>query len=39
VSRQIVNRSLQELEEEGLLTVEHGRITPLDIPALTTYDA
>lgn len=39
VSRQSVNRSLQELEEEGLLTVEHGRITPLDIPALTTYDA
>lgn len=39
VSRQVVNRSLQELEDEGLLKVEHGRITPLDIPALTTYDA
>jgi CRP/FNR family cyclic AMP-dependent transcriptional regulator len=39
VSRQVVNRSLQELEEEGLLRVEHGRITPLDIPGLLTYDA
>lgn len=39
VSRQVVNRSLQELEEEGLLRVEHGRITPLDIPAMLTYDA
>lgn len=39
VSRQVVNRSLQELEEEGVLKVEHGRITPLDIPALVTYDA
>jgi CRP/FNR family transcriptional regulator, cyclic AMP receptor protein len=39
VSRQVVNRCLQELQEEGLLKVEHGRITPLDIPALTTYDA
>ncbi|MEO3384731.1 Crp/Fnr family transcriptional regulator [Mesorhizobium sp. CAU 1741] len=39
VSRQVVNRSLQELEEEGLLKVEHARITPLDIPALVAYDA
>lgn len=39
VSRQVVNRSLQELEEEGLIKVEHGRITPLDIPRLITYDA
>jgi CRP/FNR family cyclic AMP-dependent transcriptional regulator len=38
VSRQVVNRSLQELEEEGLLKVEHGRITPLNIPALITYE-
>ena len=38
VSRQVVNRSL-ELEEEGLIRVEHGRITPLDIPRLITYDA
>ena len=39
VSRQVVNRSLQELEEEGLVKLEHGRITPLDIQALITYDA
>ncbi|TYR30250.1 Crp/Fnr family transcriptional regulator [Mesorhizobium microcysteis] len=39
VSRQVVNRCLQELQDEGLLKVEHGRITPLDIQALTTYDA
>ncbi len=39
VSRQVVNRSLQELEEEGLLKVEHGRIVALDIPALMLYDA
>lgn len=39
VSRQVVNRSLQELEEEGLLKVEHGRIIPLDIPKLIRYDA
>lgn len=38
VSRQVVNRCLQELEEEGLLRVEHGRIMPLDIAALKTYD-
>jgi len=38
VSRQVVNRSLQELQEEGLLTVEHERITPLNIPALMTYE-
>lgn len=39
VSRQVVNRSLQELEEEGLVKLEHGRITPLNIRALITYDA
>jgi CRP/FNR family cyclic AMP-dependent transcriptional regulator len=39
VSRQVVNRSLQELEDEGLLKVEHGRITPLNIPALIAYGA
>ena len=39
VSRQVVNRSLQELEEEGLLRVEHSRIVALDIPALMLYDA
>lgn len=39
VSRQVVNRSLQELEEEGLVKLEHRRITPLNIQALITYDA
>lgn len=39
VSRQVVNRCLQELQEEGLLKIEHGRITPIDIATLTTYDA
>ena len=39
VSRQVVNRCLQELQDEGLLKVEHGRITPLNIQALTIYDA
>ncbi len=39
VSRQVVNRSLQELEEEGLLKVEHGRIVALEIPGLMLYDA
>jgi CRP-like cAMP-binding protein len=39
VSRQVVNRSLQELEEEGLLREEHGRIVALDIPRLMLYDA
>lgn len=38
VSRQVVNRCLQELQEEGLLTVEHERITPMNIPALLTYE-
>lgn len=39
LSRQVANRSLQELEDEGLLKVEHGRIVALDIPALTVYEA
>jgi CRP-like cAMP-binding protein len=39
VSRQVVNRSLQELEEEGLLKVGHGRIVALDIPGLMLYGA
>ncbi len=39
VSRQVVNRCLQELQDEGLLKVEHGRITPINIQALTIYDA
>jgi CRP/FNR family cyclic AMP-dependent transcriptional regulator len=39
VSRPIVNRSLQALEDEGILRVEHGRITVLNVGALATYDA
>ncbi|MDI6028114.1 Crp/Fnr family transcriptional regulator [Corticibacterium sp. UT-5YL-CI-8] len=39
VSRQIANRGLQELEQEGLLRVEHGRIQILDADALGAYGA
>lgn len=39
VSRQVVNRSLHELEEEGLLRAEHGRITVLDTARLARYEA
>ena len=39
VSRQVVNRCLQELVQEGLIEVDHGRITPLDIAALKTYES
>jgi len=39
LSRQVVNKSLQALEEEGLIRVEHGRIIALDHAALTTYEA
>lgn len=38
VSRQVANRSLQALEEEGLLRVEHERITVLDLDRLSKYD-
>lgn len=38
VSRQVVNRSLRELETEGLVRTEHGRITVLDPKALSLYD-
>lgn len=37
VSRQVVNRSLQELQEEGLISFERERIVALNIPALTIY--
>ncbi|MGN6465819.1 MAG: Crp/Fnr family transcriptional regulator [Rhizobiaceae bacterium] len=37
VSRAVANRSLAELEEEGLIRVEHGRISVLDLAALKTY--
>ena len=38
VSRQVANRSLQELEEEGVLRIDHGRITVIDLEALSGYD-
>lgn len=38
VSRQVVNRSLQELEEEGVLRAEHGRITVVNLKALSDYE-
>lgn len=38
VSRAVVNRSLQELVDEGLLGVEHSRITVLDLEGLKTYE-
>lgn len=38
VSRQVANRSLQALEEEGLLKVEHERITVLDLDRLSEYE-
>jgi len=37
VSRAVVNRSLKELESEGLLRVEHGRIVVFDVDALGRY--
>lgn len=39
VSRAVVNRSLKELEAEGLLRVEHGRIVVFDVDALGRYGA
>ncbi len=39
LSRPVVNRSLRELEEEGLLAVSHNRITVLKLAALRSYDA
>ena len=38
VSRPIVSKSLQALEAEGLLTVEHGRIVVHDVAALGRYE-
>jgi DNA-binding transcriptional regulator YhcF (GntR family) len=38
VSRQVANRSLQELEEEGVLRTEHGRIMVIDLKALSNYE-
>jgi CRP-like cAMP-binding protein len=38
VSRQVANRSLQALEEEGLIRIEHERITVLDLRRLAAYE-
>ena len=38
LSRPVVNRSLQALEAEGLLTVEHGGISVHNLAALNAYD-
>jgi CRP-like cAMP-binding protein len=38
ISRQVANRCLKELEEEGLLRTEHGRITVTDKDALANYE-
>lgn len=38
ISRQVANRSLQALEEEGLLKVEHGRITVIALEKLADYE-
>ena len=37
VSRPVVNKALQELEDEGLLRVEHGRITVFDLEKLSRF--
>ena len=37
VSRAVTNRSLGELQDEGLLTVEHGRVTVIDVKKLMLY--
>ncbi|HEU4987923.1 MAG TPA: Crp/Fnr family transcriptional regulator [Rhizobiaceae bacterium] len=39
LSRQVVNRSLQELSEEGVVRAEHGRISVLNLAALNGYGA
>jgi CRP-like cAMP-binding protein len=38
VSRQAVNKSLQELEQEGLLHIERERIAVIDVEALMRYE-
>jgi CRP-like cAMP-binding protein len=38
LSRPVVSRSLQALEAEGLLKVEHGRINVFDVDALGRYE-
>ncbi|EFG8200181.1 winged helix-turn-helix domain-containing protein, partial [Escherichia coli] len=39
VSRPLVNRSLQELAQEGLITVEHSAVNIRDLGKLRTYGA
>lgn len=39
VSRQVANRSLQELAEEGLIDLQPGSIRPLDLDQLSNYGA
>lgn len=39
VSRPIVNRSLQALEHQGLIRVEHGSVTVIDVEGLGNYGA
>lgn len=39
MSRQMANKSLQLLEKKGMLRVEHGGITVLDLEGLARYDA
>jgi CRP/FNR family transcriptional regulator, cyclic AMP receptor protein len=39
LSRPVVNRSLRELEDEGLVVVAHNRITVLSLAALQSYEA
>lgn len=38
ISRQVANRSLQALEGEGLIRVEHGRILVLNLDGLRSYE-
>ncbi len=37
VSRAVTNRSLHELQDEGLITVEHGTVSVHNVSALTRY--
>lgn len=38
VSRAVVNKSLQDLEDEGLLVAGHGRIRVIDLESLKRYE-
>ena len=39
VSRQVVNKSLQALQAQGMVEVSHGRIVVLDLEGLTRYES